>query len=150
MKTTKKLLFIIFLVVIVFVGFVLLFKSPTQPLAIQINQAEVLIEIAGSATSRAQGLSGRESLGEKQGMFFIFEEAELHSFWMKDMLFSLDIIWIDKDFKIVDIDRNITPESFPMLFQPSSPVNYVLEVNAGWTEKNNVRVGDRIEFPISP
>ena len=104
------------------------------------------VEIADTLVSRKQGLSGKESLGDNQGMLFVYGEPGNYSFWMKDMKFAIDIIWIDENKKIVDIVKNISPDTFPQTFQPSSPAQYALEVNAGWTDKNFVRMGDLVEF----
>jgi len=65
---------------------------------------------------------------------------------MKDMQFAIDILWIDENKKIVDITHNAVPESYPSIFQPNSPTKYVLEVNAGWAERNKIAFGENVEF----
>jgi len=91
-------------------------------------------------------LSNREKLAENQGMLFVFDHTDYHSFWMKDMRFAIDIIWIDENKKVVDITHNAEPESYPKIFKPSLPAQYVLEVNAGWAEEHRVKVGDLADF----
>lgn len=80
-------------------------------------------------------------------MLFVFEKEEVQSFWMKNMKFPLDIIWIDKDKRIVDIKINVLPCNGSCAgLMPQAKAQYVLEVNAGFTEKNRVKVGDRVDF----
>ncbi|MCH7882886.1 DUF192 domain-containing protein, partial [Patescibacteria group bacterium] len=103
------------------------------------------IELADTSEKRVHGLSGRDKLFENQGMLFIFDKPDFHSIWMKNMHFALDIIWIDEEWRVTDITKNALPESFPQTFQPTSLTKYILEVNAGFTEKNRIRIGDRVE-----
>jgi len=80
-------------------------------------------------------------------MLFIFEKESLHSFWMKNMRFPLDIIWIDKDKKIVDIYKFALPcKDICKTITPSLKAKFVLEVNAGFVEKNNLKIGERLDF----
>lgn len=107
----------------------------------------VQAEIADTDVKRQQGLMFREGLPEDAGMLFIFEEEARYSFWMKNMRFPLDIIWIDKNKRIVDIKTDVpacneTCESLT----PCDKTLYVLEVNAGFTKKNEIKIGDRVSF----
>jgi uncharacterized membrane protein (UPF0127 family) len=87
-------------------------------------------------------------------MLFIFPNEEKHFFWMKDMLFPIDIIWINNAKEIVYIDENTsipetnTPDYNLPLFSSPKPVSYVLEVNAGFSEKNNIKIGDKVEINL--
>ena len=119
---------------------------------IKIGKVELSAEVVSSATQRSTGLSGRESLEEGSGMLFDFTDRDdaLPVFWMKDMLFDLDIIWID-DGEIVQIDKNVpaeaeTPESQLTRYAVDNPIDYVLEVNAGFSEKNKVKIGDEVDL----
>lgn len=103
------------------------------------------IELAQTEYEIQTGLMYRDSMGEKQGMLFIFQEEAPHSFYMKNTLIPLDILFIDKDFTIVNIQRNATPLNEDGL--PSAgPVQYVLEINAGLSDRWNVVPGDRIRY----
>lgn len=113
---------------------------------VTINGKALKVDIADNEQERSRGLSGRKSLGKNEGILFVFQTPDKYSFWMKDMRFPLDIIWIDENKKISAVSKNIFPETFPASFSPSDSVKYVLEVNAGWTEKNGVKAGDLIEF----
>lgn len=113
---------------------------------IKIGGKEVAVEIVDNDEKRRLGLSGRKSLGKNEGMLFIFSLPARHSFWMKDMNFPLDIIWINENNQILAVSKNIVPETYPASFSPSEPVKYVLEVNAGWAEKNDIKTGDLLEI----
>ena len=112
--------------------------------ALSINDIKINIEIADNPKEQSQGLSGREYLAPDSGMLFVFPQLITPSFWMKDMKFSLDLIWIDENGKIIEITKNVSPATYPESFSPPSPIKYVLEVNAGWTDENNIKIGDRI------
>ena len=112
--------------------------------SVVINDISIKVDIADTAEKRTMGLSGRPSLAENEGVFFIFDSSYRYSFWMKEMNFPIDIIWIDENFVIADITKHAAPESFPKTFFPVLPVRYVLEVNAGWSDKNGIKVGDKV------
>jgi uncharacterized membrane protein (UPF0127 family) len=104
-------------------------------------------EVVRSDASRQQGLSGREKLSDTEGMFFVFEREERHSFWMKSMKFSLDIIWIARDGTIVDIKELLRPcDLLCESFVPSKKALYVLEVGAGFAKRHNITVGSKVRF----
>lgn len=113
---------------------------------VEINGKTVRVEIAGTPSLRARGLGGHSSLLENEGMLFVFPVDGKYSFWMKDMLFPIDIVWIAADGHIVDIARNVSPETYPQTFEPSVPVRYVLELPAGYSDAHNVLVGDRVRL----
>ena len=111
------------------------------------------VEVVDNEISRRKGLSGKTSLKENEGMLFMFEEKNITpSFWMKDMNFAIDIIWID-DGKVAQISENVqppekgTPESKLKFYTTNQPIDYVLEVNAGYSKKNNIKVGDKVILP---
>lgn len=114
--------------------------------SIKIKNTVLTAEIADTPALMQQGLSGRESLAYDKSMLFIFETPSKPGFWMKDMYFALDIIWIGEDQRVREITKNIMPGSYPQILSPSQPVLYVLEANAGWSEKNNIQIGDMVEF----
>ena len=114
---------------------------------VKVNDKIIKVESAETAEEKQQGLSGREKICENCGMLFIFDKKDIRSFWMKDMKFSIDIIWINSD-KIVKITENAKlpqGENIPA-YSSDKKVNFVLEVNAGFCEKNNIKVGDKVLF----
>lgn len=104
------------------------------------------VELALTPKEHTQGLSGREELLEDKGMLFVFDTPGKQAFWMKDMNFSIDIIWIDEDFSVVHIQKSVSPESYPKIFAPQREAKYVLETVSGFSEKNNLKEGDKVEF----
>lgn len=121
-------------------------ESVLDIVRLQINNAGLEIELADTPQKRTLGLSGREKLDENSGMLFIFNSPDYHSFWMKDMKFTIDIVWIGKNLKIAGIAENAAPESYPQTFKPEDPAKYVLEVNAGFIDENNIKIGDKVDF----
>lgn len=120
-------------------------SDQTQPI-VRIGGRDVRVLLADTPAKRTQGLSGRSGLGENEGMLFIFPEEGMYGFWMKDMNFSIDIIWIDSDGKVVHIAKSASPDSYPTSFSPPKPARYVLEVRAGFAEQYGVGEGDAVAF----
>ena len=123
---------------------------PEKP-SVVINNIKIIVRLAKTPEEQSRGLSGTASLSENEGMLFIFPVKNRQTFWMKDMLIPLDMIWISDD-KIVDISKNIPIPKPGMsdiqlpIYSPKEEVNYVLEVNAGYSDINNIKIGDRVEF----
>ena len=108
----------------------------------------VYVEIADEPNERNQGLMFRENLEWDRGMFFIFDDERILSFWMKNTLIPLDMLFIDADFRIVDIKENVPPckdDPCPS-YSSEHPAKYVLEVNSGFVLENNIKIDDTISF----
>ncbi len=101
------------------------------------------IEIANSDETRARGLMYRSSMKENHGMLFIFPREDYQSFWMKDTVIPLDMIFVNAKKEIVTIHKNTTPYSLKG-YPSDKPAKYVIEVNAGFTDKYNIEIGDKI------
>ncbi len=108
---------------------------------IRVGEYVLPIELADTAEEREQGFSGREKPLSGHGILFAFERPGAYGFWMKDMRFTLDIIWIDADWQVVGVTRGAAPESFPQLFYPETLVKYVLELPTGDADLFNIDVG---------
>jgi hypothetical protein len=109
------------------------------------RESSVTVEVARSADELARGLMNRTSLAEDAGMLFVFPETERHSFWMKNTLIPLDMIFIGEDRTVVGIVANAEP----LTLEPRSvaePSRYVLEVIGGWAARHGVAAGDRVTF----
>lgn len=112
------------------------------------NKKSVTAELAVSDEERARGLMFREKVFSDQGMLFIFEEDGIHSFWMKNTLVYLDILWLDSAKRVIHIEANAPPcpeEPCPS-YGPRIPARYVLELRGGSAEENGIRVSDRVQF----
>jgi uncharacterized protein len=105
---------------------------------------KITAEIVSSQNKMEEGLSGRKGLCDKCGMLFLLEKKGFYTFWMKDMKFDLDLIWLD-GYSIVGIDRNVSKD-FPGTMKSDLPANKVLELPAGFTDKYGIVIGDRIEM----
>lgn len=101
------------------------------------------IEIADNDYERQLGLMNRQSMEEMRGMLFIFPQQEYQSFWMRNTLFSLDMIFINSNKEIVTIHKNTTPLS-EQSYPSSAPAIYVVEVNAGFCDRHQIKIGDKI------
>ena len=121
-------------------------KSEAKPY-IEINGRKVEVELARTQAEQIKGLSGHKPLGNDQGMLFIFSELTPRSFWMKNMLFPIDIIWI-KDNSVIKVSPDLQPEgdSPQKTYQSDVPANYVLEVPAGWAKKNKITAGANVVY----
>jgi uncharacterized protein len=102
-------------------------------------------EIADTAEKRAKGLMFRKDLPENQGMLFIFSGEKKRSFWMMNTYIPLDIIFADKDYKVIGIIENAKPKSVKPL-SVDKPSKYVVEINAGLVKKYGIKLGD--EFKV--
>lgn len=123
--------------------------SPVQK-NVTIDGKVIQVSIADTPDKRTKGLGGISSLDQNSGMLFIFDSKQVSPlFWMKDMLIALDIIWIDSG-KVIQIDKNVpppevgTPDNKLKVYSAGQAVNYVLEVNAGFSDQNNIKVGDDV------
>lgn len=107
--------------------------------------SKIDVEVADSDAEREQGLMYRDTMSEQAGMLFLMGPEEIQSFWMKNTIISLDIIYINMDRRIVSIHKNTKPFSLEPI--PSvKPASFVVEVNAGYTDAFGIKVGDLISF----
>ena len=110
------------------------------------------VELAFTSEDRTQGLSDRDGLAETSGMLFVYGEAGTLTFWMFNMRFDLDFVWIGEDCTVLDIHRNVPrpsegrqPGELPR-YSPNAPAQYNLEINAGMSERFDIEIGDRVSF----
>lgn len=149
-------LFVVFIIAVALAGGVVAFmlfilkqpnpQLPGQPLTV--GNTQLRVEVAKSMTERARGLSGRQVLGANEGMYFVFDKPDHYGFWMKDMLFAIDMIWI-KDGRVVGFSENAAPEpKTPLwslkIYYPPDTADAVLEVNAGFVAAHQIKVGDAV------
>lgn len=113
-----------------------------------INGYTINLLVADEQDEITKGLSGRKSIPEDTGMLFIMPEPITPNFWMKDMEFAIDFIWINEEMEVVAITPSIGPDSYPITFSPPEPVKYVLEVNAGLSAHRGWLPGDSVELDI--
>ena len=142
-----KNLIIFFLIFLI----VFLTNCTKKPNQISINNGEKIIkvnvEIADDNYERQQGLMFRKSLNENAGMIFVFEDENFQSFWMKNTLIPLGMVFINNNFEIVDIKSAVPCKEDPCItYDSAKPARYVLEVNYGFAEKNSIEAGDKVDL----
>lgn len=139
--------YIIFLILL-FLSFLIFYyiKNPLTPTAI-INGHKIYLELAVTPKEKELGLSYRKSLPSDHGMLFTYDHKEKYGFWMNQMNFPLDFVWIDGNI-VADITRNVpvlTNGQFTTL-QPKVEINKILELNSGIIDKLSIKIGDAIIF----
>jgi uncharacterized membrane protein (UPF0127 family) len=102
--------------------------------------------IAKTPASQEKGLGDRNSLPQNQGMLFAYQGQALYCFWMKDMRFSLDMIWVNSDKKVVYIKQDVSPNSYPKAFCSPNLAEYVIELNAGQVQAAGIYTGEHLNF----
>ena len=116
---------------------------------VTVNGVELVADIASTTEQRSKGLAVRDSMAENESMLFYFPKANDYSFWMKDMKFPIDIIWLDIDRYVIHIEHNLepcTPNDGCPTYKPDGKAQYVLEVVAGFANEFDVMEGTRVEF----
>ena len=109
------------------------------------------VELAATAAQRATGLMGREHLGDREGMLFVYEVEGLPRFSMRGMEIPLDLVWIDADGVVAGVTANVSPapeRTSPKVYSPPRPILYVLEINAGLAESVGIRVGSQARLVL--
>lgn len=119
--------------------------SPT----VEIDGQTVAVTIADTNATREKGLGGRTGLTDHEGMLFVFPQDGYFSFWMKDMSFSIDMVWISASGEVVYIEPDVAPSTYPTAYQPTKPARYVIELPAGFTEHYGIKIGDKVTLPSS-
>ncbi len=110
---------------------------------VTIGSTTVKASIADTLSSRIKGLSNTPFLPDDVVKLFAFGVPGSHSIWMKDMNYSLDIMWVAEKGEVIHIEKNVTPETFPKAFESPRPEAwFVIEANSGFTTTNEIVVGD--------
>jgi uncharacterized membrane protein (UPF0127 family) len=118
---------------------------------IVVNEFTILADVAITDEDQIKGLSIRDQMNENEGMLFVYGEPSRQSFWMKDMKFPIDIIWLNETGSVVHVEENLRP-CVPSLecpsFSPNENAQYVLETIAGFAQKHHLNIGTDIDFSI--
>ncbi|MDO8487173.1 MAG: DUF192 domain-containing protein [Candidatus Curtissbacteria bacterium] len=128
-------------------------QTQKKTTTVSIKGLNIEADIAKNADQRKKGLAGRDGLEISRGTLFVFDDSGSWAIWMKDMKFPIDIIWIDENKKVVYIVQSALPEpgkkdSQLTVYRPSGNSKYVLELNAGITNANNLQIGDSVNFEL--
>ena len=126
-------------------------QKQNQTALVTVGGVNLITSLSTTPDAQSKGLAIRDSLNENEGMLFIFETPQKYSFWMKDMKFPIDIIWINQDGKIVHIEKNLPPCVFLLpcpSYAPKDDSLYVLEVVSNFTNKFDINVGDPVDSKV--
>ena len=114
---------------------------------VKIGSHVVKTEVVQSKQEQQKGLSNRQCIGTQQGMLFVFDKPGHYSFWMKDMRFAIDIIWIGADHKVVGIEKKVEPSTYPDSFiNKDNSALYVLELQAGQVDALGIDLNTLVNF----
>lgn len=118
------------------------------PQAIAPDGHEFQLEIASTPEQQARGYMFRDRVGRDEGMLFVFPSSDFHSFWMKNCLVSLDILWLSEDLSVVHLEQQVPAcKKDPCPSYPSmSKARYVLEIASGGAKKHGLRVGEKVRI----
>ncbi len=116
------------------------------PHSIEVGTKTYSVEWATTNTQRNRGLSNRASLPENHGMVFLFDRNDEHCFWMKDVHFALDIIWLNDRKQVTSMYQNVEPETYPQSFCSNEDGRFGIELPAGSIEQSGLQVGDPVYF----
>lgn len=120
-------------------------SSQSNGVRVRVGNAVFSVDIADTESSRERGLGGQAALCDMCGMLFLFDYSDTYGFWMKDMRFPIDILWI-RDGRIVHIEHRVDFHDQQKVYRPDQSADRVLEIAAGSCEKWGIRVGDPVSF----
>lgn len=138
LDTRTVIILVLMLLVCALFAYYLMWGKPKTN--VQFPQKGYIGEYARTAEARSKGLSGRESLADHSAMVFVFDAQAERCFWMKDMRFAIDIVWLDSKKHVTAVEKNIQPSTYPSNFCHNG--QYVVELKAGQADIASIRVGD--------
>lgn len=145
MNNKKKIITFVFIVFIILAISFFLYK-PQQKMTVFLGEKAFLVDVAQTERDLIKGLSDRNSLALDEGMLFVFNNPQKYGFWMRDMNFPLDIVWISDDYQIVHIEKSLATSTYPTIFYPKSPARYILEISSGQVDQLKINIGDFVRF----
>jgi uncharacterized membrane protein (UPF0127 family) len=134
------------LILVIVAGVAMVLSLNSRKVVVTVGNQVVHARVADTDETRSKGLSGTSGLGEKDGMLFVFAVPGRWGMWMKDMKYSVDMLWMDSDKKVIYKAENVTPDTFPKVFLPDKEALYVLELPAGFISRSTVSLGQIVGF----
>lgn len=119
--------------------------NPSSSCGLELSTGCYQLEYADTEPKRIKGLSGRDKLDQNNGVLFVFNQSSSQCIWMKDMKFSIDILWLDHDKKVTKHEENVSPDTYPTSYCQRD-TKYVIELNSGDIQKNDIRIGQQLVF----
>jgi uncharacterized protein len=123
-----------------------------QQVNVTVNGVELVADVAANNTQRTKGLAVKDHLNENESMLFVFSSAAKQVFWMKDMKFPIDIIWMDANKTVVHVEHSLEPcpaIGYCQTYSPGTDSLYVLETVAGFADRHGVTEGTKMQFDLS-
>ncbi len=154
MSLNKKLFFLGLFVVLLIASFKYIpfhcnsrtcVEKNLQTRTVLLKNIPISVTLAQTNAEITKGLGGKSRLKENEGMLFVFSKPDVYKFWMKDMKFSIDIVWIENN-KVVFIHKSVSPDTYPTTFSPTQPAGLVLELPGGFCDTHGVSVGDSFSY----
>ncbi|MEM5804806.1 MAG: DUF192 domain-containing protein [Candidatus Aenigmatarchaeota archaeon] len=130
-------------------AFLMILNKPSETISVAIGgKASIAAEVAYTSEERERGLMHRSGLPEGSGMIFIFDKEGSYNFWMKNMRFPIDIIWVNQHCSVVFLTNGAPPCAAEpcKLYSADEPVKYVIEVPAGYAGRHGISAGDEAAF----
>jgi uncharacterized membrane protein (UPF0127 family) len=135
------LMSLVFLLVVLVVAF--LINRPHAQL-LKVGGHTYYVELAKTVATQEKGLGDRDTMPSDHGMLFVYKKPAQLCFWMKGMRFPLDMLWLDGNKRVVHIEQNVAPNTYPKDF--CALAQYVLELNTGQVKKSNIKVGQTAQL----
>ncbi len=140
-RLTAQLVMVAALVATIFA--VVTLQKSDDATVLTVDNKHYKLEVAATDSERSQGLGGRIGMARDRGMLFEYANPGVRCFWMKDMHFPLDIIWLNSQSRVVKIEANVSPDTYPRQFC-ASPAQNVIELNAG--ESRQLHIGQIVQL----
>jgi uncharacterized membrane protein (UPF0127 family) len=121
-------------------------RGSSGAVTLQSNGHQYVLKVAARPAQQHLGLGRIQSLPSSQGMFFIFERPAVQCFWMKDMHFPLDMIWVSSTHRVEHVQTDVRPSTYPHTFCPNVQAEYVIELNAGQAVRASIHTGETLHF----
>jgi uncharacterized membrane protein (UPF0127 family) len=153
-KRTKRVFWSLFIIVSILVIIGILWNypmvtntssDPSVATNVQIGERLYTAELAVTPQERARGLSGRRDISSSHAMVFVFDEPGLYGFWMNDMNFPIDILWVRNN-TVVHVEKNVSHLSPTIVYTPEVEATEVIEVVSGQSEEHGFGVGTKVEY----
>jgi len=146
MALNKKILLLAIAAIVMAVIFLQSQDYPQQEANLMKSYAFLL---ADTPEKRNAGLSGKDSLPVDTVLLFSYEKDSSCSIWMKNMKFSIDVIWLDDKLTVISLKEGLSPGTYPRTFSPAAPCRYFIEAKAGFIQANNIRLNDKIAIDFA-
>jgi uncharacterized membrane protein (UPF0127 family) len=115
---------------------------------VKVTNIYIDAEVATNENQKETGLSNRTCIGENQGMLFVFEKPGNYDFWMKDMKFPIDIVWMNESKTVTEVTPSVYPSTYPKTFTSKNASKYVLELQFGNAQRLNISEGTSLQFSL--